>query len=125
MALGVRKRKDGTVEAGRWDPEASRVIAGDYPRQHRFSTRWVTQHLVEGLVSVTPERLTLHLTDGDVAYRINRHPGAYCTGCGERIGDGPARTPAAVAERDALVCEGAAPEVIDFYDTELEEAHDG
>lgn len=99
MALGVRKRRDGSVVAGRWDHEQSRVDEGIYPSRHHFPTKWLNKALAEGWASLSRGNIVLHAADGDVVYRIERAPGAYCVHCGEKLGEGAARNPAQVAPR--------------------------
>lgn len=99
MALGVRKRRDGSVVAGRWDHEQSRVDEGNYPNRHHFPTKWLNRALAEGWASLSRGNIVLHTAHGDVVYRIERAPGAYCVHCGTKLGEGAARNPAQVAPR--------------------------
>ena len=54
--LGIRKRKDGSVE-----------LMTDVPERHTFASRMVQRELEGGLMSV---QVTLHTTDADYVYGL-------------------------------------------------------
>lgn len=109
MSLILRIRRDGTVT-----PE------GTLPAAHHFDPRWLTRAVTAGYATLGKGQITLHLADGDAAYRIVRGPGAYCAECGHQVGDGPATTPQQVTTQEGLLCDGATREVINHFDTEKE-----
>lgn len=116
MGLMLRKKRDGT-----------HALRADPPQRHHFSTKFVQEGAVEGWITLGAGKVTLHLSDGDVAYRILRGPGAYCLHCGERIGRG-AGNPAETARRRDYIgqCQQGPGEprpdyeVADYFDCELE-----
>lgn len=140
MVLRLRKRADrsGPEPARNADgkpetpwPLAGVDIEGDPPERHHFPVDMVTKAVGEGWISLNQGRLTIHTLDGDVIYRIDRTPGAYCCHCGQRIGDGPAATSREADRRRTHTdecCDGAdhpaewpgGYEVINYFDCTLE-----
>lgn len=116
MALYMRKRRDGTVQVAS-DP----TFTSDPPTTHHFTPEWVFDQVAAGIATLSKGQIVLHADSGDVAYDITREPGAYCSGCGHRVGDGPATTPSQVEARraeSADCCEADADdvEVINYYE---------
>lgn len=119
MSLYMRKRKDGTVQVAS-DP----AFTSDPPANHHFTPEWVLDQVSAGIATFTKAQLVIHAADGDVVYDITREPGAYCAGCGQKVGDGAATTPAQVEKRraEASDCCDADPddvEVINYYEGEV------
>ena len=123
--MHVRKYRDGTVKIS----SDSRFKNGP-PDKANFPTKWVTRHLLEGVVTLSDDVLSV----GGADYKIVRKPGAYCCHCGENIGDGPARIKSEADLRIVYVatCDvanndedtgdpnnPAGYEVIDYYEGEL------
>lgn len=127
MGLFVRKNRDGTVFVS-----ADKDHTRPPPKRHHFARRWVNRNLVDGTVLLSEGKLTV----GSVMYKVLRAPGAYCDHCGDRIGEGPARTAEEADLRRKYVETCAAFKskkktgdpnnpagytVIGYYDCELEE----
>lgn len=124
MGLFVRKRLDGSVQVA-----ADRDFTTPPPARHRFAQRWVNRHIMDGVVIIGDGKITV----GGAQYRILRSPGAYCDYCGDKIGEGPARTAEEAQLRQAFIgtCQKASRksvaksnnpagyQVIHYYDAEL------
>lgn len=94
--IEVKRRRDGTL-----------TVRSELPDAHDWPARWVDRNVASGHASLFKGSLILHLRDGtDVEYRILSRPGVYCLGCGDGLGDEPARSDAVGRERaDALTAE--------------------
>lgn len=68
------------------------TIEGTPPTSHRFAEKFVTRALGEGWLSLDSGSIVIHAEPEPVVYHIVSAPGAYCSGCAERLADGPART---------------------------------
>lgn len=120
MALRLRRRRDGSINL---EPGTT------LPKRHHFATRFVQRAAMDGTLTLGKGQIILHLADDDVTYDIVRTPGAYCVHCGERVADGPARSPEEVERRRHYVetCQKSpdeveaaeAYEVIDYFDGHL------
>jgi len=141
MALTLRKHADRSGPEPTYGPDGKPEtpwpltgvsIVGDPPPVHHFPKDMVTKAVGEGWMSLSQGRIVIHTIDrGDIPYRIIRTPGAYCCHCGQRIGDGPAATPAEADRRRSHTdrcCDGephppewpGGYEVINHFDCELE-----
>lgn len=70
--LQLRKRADRTAEPdndGRF-PLAGVELVGEAPAEHAFRYAWLFDAVREGWAEVSPDTVVLHLTGGDVTYRI-------------------------------------------------------
>ena len=77
--LQLRKLADTSGarnEDGSW-PLKSVVLEGEAPRNHQFSTTFVTDAITDGWATLDGNRFTLKLGNGNVVYRITGYPGRY------------------------------------------------
>jgi hypothetical protein len=88
-------------------PLAGIELIGEAPQAHHFGAEFLGRAALEGWLSLTEGKIVLHLTDGDLAYRIVRPPGRYTA-------DGVPPTPEQFAAGDFSVD--------NFFACELEDA---
>ncbi len=50
--------------------------------EHNFSPKLIRDGLINGWLTVSQSDIVIHTPGTDVAFKINRAPGCYCTHCG-------------------------------------------